>query len=200
MRKILMSLVAGATALSGLVLAAGPAAATSCPGSTTECTNLSVAVSSGTLSLAVSTAGTTVSLGSGSVLPLAVASGSLGTTTVTDTRGSSTGWTASAAATDFSDGTSTIPIAPNASLTAAAATGSVLPVTCGTGVLAVVPAVSFATETSGVSTETTATCVLATGATLIGANTAEWAETFNLTVPASTPSGTYTATITQTAA
>lgn len=188
MRKAL-TLTAAAAVLVGSAVAAAPVSA--------ESTTLSVAVDAGALAIDVTTAATTVTLtasgGATSILPGGAVSGSLGTTSVDDTRGSSTGWTASIAASDFTSGTNTIGVG-NATVTVAALANTTLPTTCGTGGTLTFP---LAAQTLTTTAAQLAKCAGLTSTTIIGASSADWTSTVSLTVPSTAVSGTYTSTVTQ---
>lgn len=188
MRKALTVTVASAL-LVGAAVASAPAHAAD--------STLSVAVDAGSLSVAVSTAGQTVTLapsgGATAILPGASVTGNLGTTRVSDTRGSSTGWTATIAATNFTSGSNTIAIG-NASVAVAGLAGAALPSLCGTGGTLTFPVAAQALTTSAAQL---AKCAGVTASTIIGTSSAEWGNTVTLTIPSTAPSGTYTSTVTQ---
>lgn len=174
MRKsfIIVPLIAGAVGVLGI---AGTASA-----ATTATTTLTFTEAAGAISITAPTSATLLP-------PLVhtgvdqVVSAAIGTVTVTDHQGNNAGWTASASATDFSDGNGhTIPIA-DASYTPPAATV--------TGTATVNP-------TTLPALSTTATAVQ-TATTVAGDNTATWNPTISLTVPAAAVPGTYTSTLTQ---
>jgi hypothetical protein len=171
MRRIISSAVSGAIACGFVAAMAAPAAASPAGTTTTFVVN--------TGALAIS-APASASLGNISVGTTTV-SGSLGTVTVTDNRGLlSGGWIASVISTSFTNGTTTIP-ASAIQYTAG------LP-TVQSGLSAIVPG-------SG----TLSTPLAAQTATLsfnLGASTATWNPTIQVTVPAALTTGTYTATIT----
>lgn len=187
MRKAL-TLTAAAAVLVGSAVAAAPANA--------ESTTLSVAVDTGSLAIDVSTAATAVTLaasgGATSILPGASVSGSLGTTSVDDTRGSSTGWTASIAAGNFVSGANTIPVG-NASVTVTALANTTLPTTCGLGGVLTFPVAAQALTTTAAQV---AQCAGVNGA-VVGTSAADWTSTVTLTIPSNAVSGTYTSTVTQ---
>lgn len=200
MRKSLAAAVAFTSVGAAAWLAVPATAATSCTasGSPLTCsqqTTASITIDPGTLSMSVASAGTTVPLtSSGTVLAGGSVSGDLGNTTVTDTRGSSTGWSVAVAATDFTHGSDTIPIS-NASWSAGGIGGVSLPSTCGTAGLLTFPAVTQLST----SATTVATCALPAGSLLpsLGTSTGQWDNTMSVRIPANTPAGTYTSTVTQ---
>jgi hypothetical protein len=100
---------------------------------------------------------------------------------VTDHQGNTTGWTASASATDFSDGAGHTIAISNASYTPTTATV--------TGTATVTP-----TTLPALSSTPTA---VQTASAVAGDNTATWNPTISLTVPAAAVPGTYTSTLTQ---
>lgn len=188
MRKAL-TVTAAAAVLVGSAVASVPAHAAD--------STLTVAVDAGGLSVAVSTAGSTVTLapsgGATAILAGGTVTGNLGTTKVSDTRGTSTGWTANIAATNFVSGTNSIEIG-NASVTVAALAGTTLPTTCGTGGVLTFPT---AAQTLTTTAAQLAKCASAIDGAVIGASSAEWGSAVSLTIPSNAASGTYTSTVTQ---
>lgn len=187
MRKA-FAVTAAAAVLLGSAVAAAPAHAAD--------STLSVAVDAGSLGVAVSTAGTTVTLapsgGATAILAGGTVTGNLGSTEVTDTRGTSTGWTANIAASHFSSGTASIDIG-NASVTVAALANTTLPATCGVGGVVTFPAAAQALTTTAAQL---AKCAAPLNA-VVGANSAKWGNSVSLTIPSTAPSGTYKSTVTQ---
>lgn len=174
-------LAAGAAALAALalpVVAAGGAQAQS----------VTFTLSGGSLSIA-EPADATLTAGALSGLVGTSFTGSLGTTTVTDTRGGTAGWsTTIAQTTPFSDGTTTIPAANVKAWVAA----PIVP----TGV-ATVTAGTYLSQLTGLAlTGSPQTFVSAVA--VIGNNTASFAPSIAVTVPADATAGTYTGVITQT--
>lgn len=198
MRKAPM-LVAVTAAAAGSLLAAAPAFA-ACPtdvGCTTT-TLTAVTVGSGTLSVAaVAPVGAVVGVSSpvatlsspvtSSTSGITTASGSLPVTTVIDTRLSSTGWTASASTTDFTQvgGTATIPAS------AAKFSASSVAATLGD------PDLAVTSQPAGSGSAALVTASARSGATSIGANTVAYTPAISLTIPNGTAAGVYTATVTQ---
>jgi hypothetical protein len=107
-------------------------------------------------------------------------SGQLGVVTVTDTRGGTTGWTATALATDFT-GPQTIPVSATGSSSYLSPPASV------TGTAKVAPSDLSPLNPQG-------PVQVATGVN--GNNTASWNPTIFVTIPGGTLAGTYTTTIT----
>ena len=120
-------------------------------------------------------------------------SGSLGTVTVTDDRGTLLGeWTASVSSTDFTTGTAT---AAETIDSANVRYWAGLP-TAFTGVAVLLP--GQATELLAEDLSTSRTAFSATGA--IGNNSASWAPTVIVDVPAAAVAGVYTGTVTHSVA
>lgn len=183
MRKA-VAVVVTAAFVSGAALAA-PAVA--------DTTSVTVAVATGGLSLDVSLSSAQLTAQSvATIVPGVAVSGSLGTTTVDDTRGTSTGWTANVAATDFVSGANTIGIGA-ATITTGAVAGLSLPTLCGIGGVVTFPA----SITLSTSAQELGKCAHLTAGTVIGANSAQWSNTMTLTLPATAAGGTYTSTVTQ---
>ncbi|MFD5814263.1 hypothetical protein [Streptomyces sp. NPDC127038] len=171
MRARSLSLAASAAAL--VLLQPGLAAAADDPSTTVTYT-----VTSGALTMS---APVTADLGSGA--PGTTISAPIGAVTVTDNRAlASASWTVTAAETDFANGPSTIP--------ATDATYSVGTVTT-TGTI---------TATSTSVTLSNSSQTVLTGSDGVGDNTASWDPTVAVSVPASTVSGPYTGTLTQSVA
>ena len=107
-----------------------------------------------------------------------VVSGSLGTTSVSDSRGLAVGWIVSAASTAFTGPGSS-------SSTAVLYTGGVATTT------------GFITVASGLPTPLTTTAApVMTGVGAVGVNTASWNADLAVTMPASSLAGDYTGTVT----
>ncbi|MDT4893023.1 MAG: hypothetical protein QOE97_2058, partial [Pseudonocardiales bacterium] len=155
----------------GVLALAGPASAA--PSGTTAAT---FAVTGGTLDIAVP-----ASVNLGSVTASSAAQGltgvPLGAVTVTDGRGVSSGWVATASATDFT-GPQTLAGATVYRPTLASATNAT-----------VTPA---ADQTLAPTAATVQTATLA-----VGVNSATWNPTLTVTIPANALAGTYSSTITQ---
>ena len=152
----------------GVLAVAGPASAA--PSTAT------FEVTGGTLDIAVPAS---VDLGSvtASSAAQALTNVALGAVTVTDGRGVSSGWVATASATDFT-GPQTLAGASVYSPTAASATN------------ATVTAAADQTLTTSAATVQTATLA-------VGVNSATWNPTVTVTIPANALAGTYSSTITQ---
>lgn len=174
-------LAAGLTAAAALalpVVAAGGA----------EAQSVTFTLSGGSLSIAEPGAAT---LTAGALSGLAGTSftGSLGATTVTDTRGGITGWsTTIAQTTPFTDGTTTIPAAN----VKAWVPGAIVP----TGV-ATVTAGTYLTQLTGLALSGSPQ-TLVTAVAVVGNNSASFTPSIAVTVPADATAGTYTGVITQT--
>lgn len=126
-----------------------------------------------------------------SLLDGATASGTLGMMTVTDTRSTSTGWTVSVSSTDFSSGTDTI-LAEKAKMYVLATDGP----TAVSGT--VVPTTTHVDSLTALQLATTSASFMT--ATATGANEVTYTPTVEVTLESTTPPGTYSGTITQTAA
>jgi hypothetical protein len=170
------SLLAAAVASSVACLVASPTTASA---DTTGGTPVTVTVTGGAIAITVPTS--TVSLGSVAVSENdQTVSQTLGGVTVTDQRGSSASWTASASAVDFSDGnghTISVTTKPssydpgNIATTGVTATGHVIS--------PIYPAQDVVTTSN-----------------LSASNTASWNPTMSITVPGNTLVGTYSSTVT----
>ena len=154
--------------VAGVLAVAGPASAA--PSTAT------FEVTGGTLDIAVPAS---VNLGSvtASSAAQSLTNVALGAVTVTDGRGVSSGWVATASATDFT-GPQTLAGASVYSPTAASATN------------ATVTAAADQTLTTSAATVQTATLA-------VGVYSATWNPTVTVTIPANALAGTYTSTITQ---
>jgi hypothetical protein len=144
-------------------------------------TPLSFTLTAGALSISTPTA--SVSLGSEvSSTTATTVSGSIGEVTVTDQRGGTTTWTASAIASAFTPSTGPADPASNVSYSA--------------GTIAVS---STVVATAVTAADLTGEETVVTGAST-GISTASWNPTVTVVVPANFAPGTYTATITQSVA
>ena len=154
-------------------------------------TGTSFTLAGGTLSIAepasanlgsatLSAAGTTVT-------------GHLGTTTITDNRGSVAGWTVAVATTNFTDGATPTPhtVAAN-KLKAFIATGDGPTVTSGVAV----PTTPYPSAATALTLSTAPQTFLT--ATTTGSNVVTYNPTFSVTVDSTAIAGTYTGTVTQT--
>jgi hypothetical protein len=173
-----------------LVLATLAAAALSFPlmSGAAQAQSVTFTLTSGSLAIAEPGAAT-LTAGALSGLVGTSFTGSLGATTVTDTRGGITGWsTTIAQTTAFSNGSTTIPAA-----NVKAWVGSpIVP----TGV-AVVTSGTYLAELTGLGlTGTAQTFVTATA--VVGNNSATFNPSIAVTVPTDATAGTYTGVITQT--
>ena len=104
--------------------------------------------------------------------------GSLGDVTVTDNRGNTSGWTATALSTDFTAGTLTVPAS-------VVSYGSTAPTTTGT-----------VTVTPAAAADLSAASPVETADGVVGANSATWNPALTIAVPAGTQTGAYAATLT----
>ena len=179
MRKKVLAGAVAATALVGL--AAGPSFAAT--GNTTT----SFSLSAGTLSVSVP-ASASLSAVSESLLG-GTATGSLGSTSVTDTRGGlSLAWTATVSSSDFTTG------AASADETVTKANVGYTPGNVTSSGNATIPAV-------GTAAPSLATGVAVVAATnVIGSVSASWNPTIAVTVPSTKVAGTYSGTITHSVA
>lgn len=119
-------------------------------------------------------------------------SGHLGTTTVTDTRGSLAGWTVSISSTDFSDGASHSIAVTNAKAYILPADGPT--VTSGIAV----PSTAYVSAGTGLTLANSGQTFVT--ATATGSNVVTYNPTITVTIPSTAIAGTYTATLTQTVA
>jgi hypothetical protein len=140
-------------------------------------TTVALAVVDGTLAIVTTAAAPAAT--SSVVGTTRVVEAPLGLTTVTDTRAASTGWTLSAATTDFT------PV-----------TGAVIPASAAKFYVSGTP-----TAVAGSPTFTTTTTADASGALVTaaasGINTVEVSPVLQVTVPSGAATGTYTGTVTQ---
>jgi hypothetical protein len=127
----------------------------------------------------------------GTLLGGATASGTLGLMNVTDTRTASTGWTVSVSSTDFVSGTNTV-AASKARMYVLATDGPTI--VSGT----VVPATTHVDAATALTLATTSASFMT--ATATGANEVTYTPTVEVTLESTTAAGTYSGTITQTAA
>ncbi|MDB5621311.1 MAG: Nucleoporin 62kDa-like protein [Tardiphaga sp.] len=171
--KALIVVVSAAMVLGGLA-AAGPAQA-----ATTGGTPVTIQVTGGALNISVPAG--PVSLGSVSASSSAqTVSASLGTVSVTDGRGGTAGWVATASGVAFT-GPQTISVSATGLSSYTATTASVV----GTAVVA-------DTDLDALSPGG----VVQTATGVVGINSATWSPTISVTVPANALAGTYSSTIT----
>lgn len=163
-----------AAAVVGALSFALPASAAS-----TGDTPITMAVNTGTLDITVPAG--PVALGSVTASASAqTVSGQLGTVTVTDSRGGTAGWAATASAVDFTGPQSiSVSAANSSSYDAGTATVTGTATVANTNLDALYPGGAVQTAT-GVS----------------GINTATWNPTISVTVPANALAGTYSSTVT----
>jgi hypothetical protein len=178
MRKVL---VAGSVlaATAALVLGGSPAQATS----------VTFTLSGGSLS--VSQPASPAALTGGALAGLAgtALTGSLGSTTVTDSRGGITGWASTIAQTTaFTNGTTTIPVGN----TKAWVASPIVP----TGV-AVVTSGTYLTQLTGLTLSGSAQSFV-TATAVVGNNSASFNPSIAVTIPGDATAGDYTGVITQT--
>jgi hypothetical protein len=185
MRSPLILRAGAVTALAiGALLVASPGQAS---------TSTTVTLSGGSLSLtdpASANIGSAVSSPTGTSV-----SGHLGTTTVTDSRGSIAGWTVTISSTSFSDGATPTPhtIAAGKFRTYIAA-GDGPTVAAGIAV----PVTSYTTSGTALTLSNSGQTLLT--ATATGSNTVTYNPTIMATLDSTVIAGTYTGTITQTVA
>lgn len=200
----LIATAAGVALLAGGLLA--PAASAAETGGTVTTFTLT----NGFLSISVPTGDNTtpVSLGAADATLLSgvQASGSLGDTTVTDERNSTTGWTVTASSTDFTqilDGSGLAPV--TADTVAASNVGIVIPtasiVVNGGEVLGgtLFTPTAGTTGAAGGAIGNTVADLSTILTALDTTNSVKYNPTITVTVPADTANGTYRATVTQTA-
>jgi hypothetical protein len=191
MRKPLVLALAAAAVAAGAGLAA-PASADVCTALQTaagNCTSVTVTVVDGSLSILVTPVAAGVS-GTVTSSAGALADVNLGPTVVTDTRLSSAGWIAKAAASTFTPavaGPTAIPV--SASKFYVNATGTTPP-------LGTTLAYPDGTAASGTNAPVASGANLVT-ATAAGPNVVTFVPMLRLSVPANQPGGAYTGTVTQ---
>jgi hypothetical protein len=179
---------------------AAPAASALNPNQTTATFTLA----NGTLSVSAPAAATLSSWSQSLVTGNSV-TGSLGTTTVTDNRNSTAGWSVSASSTAFDDGAShtvaaskvtiQIPTLAGVQQTVAGVTGNLT-----AGLFVATPGGTTGSAGGSIGSLVGSQLTSILGGVLGNANNAiSYAPSVTVTVPADTPNGTYTATITQTA-
>lgn len=171
---------------------AGTAALALVPAAANASTSVTFTVSSGTLSIAEPSA--QANLGSATATALGTTvSGALGSTTVTDNRGSLAGWTVTMTGSDFSDGATPTPdtIAANQ---AVAWVSSVPTPTSGVAVVST----TYLTAATGLTLTTSGQTFMT--ATTTGSNVVSYNPNLQVTIPSTAVAGTYTGTITQTVA
>lgn len=180
MKKSLLSVLATTSAL---VAAAAPSA------SAAEDTDVTFSLSGGALSVTVAASAALPNGASGATS----VSGSLGQTQVTDVRGGTTGWTASAATSVFDNSVPDDPATTEVDESAAATT-TATEVSYNSGVPTftgvVLPTSTGATALSGTP------AAVVNGTAVVGNNTAAWNPTLTVTLPSSSTVGDYHGTIT----
>jgi hypothetical protein len=181
---------------------AAPAASALNPNQTTATFTLA----NGTLSVSAPAAAT-LSTWSQSLVSGNSVTGPLGTTTVTDNRNSTAGWTVAASSTAFSDGAATPHTIPASKVTIEIPTLAGIQQTVNgvTGNLSAGLFVAQPGGTTGSAGGLIGSLVGSQLTSLLGGllgnanNAISYTPSVTVTVPADTPNGTYTATITQTA-
>ena len=179
MRK---ALLLGVTAVAAATAALGSAPA--------EATSVTFTLSGGALSVAQPSGTASITGGGLAGLAGSAITGTLGSTTVTDSRGGITGWSSTIAqTTPFTNGTTTIPAANTKAWIPALSIST-------TGV-SLVSSGLYLTQLTGLSlTSSPQTLVTATG--VLGNNTATFNPSIAVTVPGDATAGDYTGVITQT--
>lgn len=169
----------GLTALVG-VAAAAIVAGTAIPASAAASggTGTTFTVSGGSLDVSVASTATLITAASGDT----TVTGPLGLVTVSDTRGGTAGWVASAVSTAFVGAGTPHTTSTGVSYSPAAVTGSV-------GVATFTPAAAFTSIFS-------AGAAVMTASTVTGNNSASWHPILNVTMPSSLLSDTYSGTVT----
>ena len=197
MRKLL-----AATSLAATALLLVPV------GATASDTTVSFTVAASGSGLSVSQAGGTASLASGGSNPVfdalsaGAVTGSLPATTVTDRRGTLLGaWTVTVSGTNFvngSDASVTVPRS-NARVYLDAANLAGLTTTLG-GALSgmTLTSAELTAGTNNLGSNAGAGYTLIAGTSALGNGSVTYTPAMQVTVPAATPAGTYTATVTQT--
>jgi hypothetical protein len=175
-----LAAVVGLAAVAGMVVAAAPASAG---------TGVTFTLTGGSLSIAQPSATATIT-GVTSTALGTTSTGSLGSTTVTDTRASTAGWAVSMSSTDLSDGaTHTIVAGKMVAYLSAVPTA-----TSGTAVVTT----TKLSAVTGLTLANTAGSLMT--ATTVGSNVVSFNPTVQLTVDSTDIAGTYTGTVTQTVA
>jgi len=166
--KLRTPLLLGAAATALVVGVAGPASAAT--------TGTTFSLTSGSLSV---TSATTAALTSGASGTTAI-SGSLGAVSVADNRGGTVAWNVSAASTNFVGALATHSTSTAVSYTGGAVTtGGTVTVAAGTA-----------------TTLTTTAASVVAPSVVSGNNTASWAPTLNVTMPAGALADSYSGTVT----
>ncbi len=173
--------------LAGTVLMA--AAGLALAGSPAEATSVTFTLTGGSLSVAQPSSAAALTGGALAGLTGTALTGSLGSTTVTDSRGGTTGWTSTIAQTTaLTNGITTIPVGN----TKAWVTGAIVP----TGV-AVVTSGTYISQATGLTLSGSAQS-LVTATAVVGNNSATFSPSIAVTIPADATAGDYTGVITQT--
>ncbi|MFD9282411.1 hypothetical protein ACFWD7_34940 [Streptomyces mirabilis] len=172
-RSVISPLIAGAAV--AVLASPMPASAADTP--------VTVQVSSGTLDISVPTGPVNLGTVAASGSPQSVSS-QLGNVTVTDGRGGTAGWTATASAVDFTG-------PQNISVSAPGSSSYTTPLASVSGTATVTPSDLNPLYPPG-------PVQVATGVS--GINSATWNPTIHLTVPANALAGTYSSTITHSVA
>lgn len=161
-------------------------------------TPVTFALTSGGLAIATPTATATLVGGSIASIAGAAVQGSIGSTTVTDARGGVVGWKTTMKGTAFSNGTgdgfTTIPVGNVKAFVPV--TDAVTGLVSSTGVVTAT-ALPYVTAATGLPLTTTAQDFV-TATLVVGSNSATFAPSLNVSIPANATAGTYTGTVTQT--
>lgn len=177
--KLTKTLAATATALALSAAVAAPASAVDSNTVTT------ITLTGGVLSIA----GPATAAGSASVAPGTTMTVSIGATTLTDTRGSLLGWTATGTSTDFVKAATTNPVAPAYTMPNTGFAWTTGAITAGTGVLTNVSV--------GAGGSMGGTFAVAAALPLFGSGTFTYPATVTGVVPVNMTTGAYVGTITQ---
>jgi hypothetical protein len=165
------------------------AAGLSLTGAPAEATSVTFTLGGGTLSVAQPSGTAALTGGALSGLVGTALTGSLGSTTVNDTRGGVTGWTSTIAQTTaLSNGTTTIPVGN----TKAWVSGAIVP----TGV-AVVTSGTYVSQATGLTLSGSAQSFV-TATAVVGVNSATFNPQIAVTIPSDATAGDYSGVITQT--
>lgn len=179
--KLTKTLVATVTGLALSAAVAAPASAVVDSNPTVATINLTGGV--------LSIAGPGTAAGSASVAPGTMMTVSIGATTLTDTRGSLLGWTATGSSTDFVKAATTNPVAPAYTMPNTGFAWTTGAITAGTGVLTNVSV--------GAGGSMGGTFAVAAALPLFGSGTFTYPATVTGAVPVNMTTGAYVATITQ---
>lgn len=164
--------IIGTAALTGAILTIAPIGSAVAAG--TDDTTATFTLAGGSLDVTAAPSAALTNGASG----VASVSGSLGVVEISDTRGSTAGWTVSAASTTFTDGAGTVSTGVSYnSGTVTADSGTVTPTSTG-------------------ATSITSVAPVAAGTLASGNNTASYTPGLTVSLPASALAGDYTGTVT----